>query len=339
MNTRAVYQGSGRIAIAQVPDPVAGPGEVLLTPSFTGICGSDLHALHGAFDDRMELPAVMGHETVGRVAGVGPDVEGWSVGDRATVLTAIGCGHCAACVDGRPNICVRVRILGIEAPGSLQEKWVVPAGQLVRVPDAISDEHAAVIEPLAVAVHDVARAELRGGENVAIVGAGPVGVLVALVARAAGAQVVLADINEARLELARSLGFDAVAAGELEAYVLERAVDGFAVSFEVTGVAAGLDASVAVLRPRGRLILVGVHPGPRSVDMSRVFRRELELRGARMHTREDYERAIELLESGAVDVRPMISRVLPLEDTERAFTALNDAPDVMKVLIDSRPER
>jgi len=339
MNTRAVYQGGGRIAIDQTPDPVPGPGEVLLTPRFTGICGSDLHALHGSFDDRLELPAVMGHETVGRLAAVGPGVEGWTIGERATVLTAIGCGVCSACEEGHTNICVRVRILGIEAPGSLQEKWVVPADQLVRVPDSIPDRHAALIEPLAVAVHDVARAELRGGEDVAIIGAGPVGVLVALVARTAGAQVVLADINEARLEIARSLGLESVAAAEIEAHVFTRAKDGFRVSFEVTGVAAGLDASVAVLRPRGRIILVGVHPGLRSVDMSRVFRRELELRGARMHTREDYERAIELLESGAVDVEPLISHVFPLEETDRAFSALADAPDAMKVLIDSRPER
>lgn len=313
-----------------------GPGEVEVAPAYVGICGTDLHIFHGDMDARVTTPAVIGHEMSGRVVRVGPGVPDWQPGDPVTVMPLRWDAACPACANGYRHICQNLDFIGIDSPGAMQQRWTVPASTLIRLPEGVPLRHAALVEPTAVAVHDVGRAAVRRGERVVVVGGGPVGVLIALVARARGADVRLVEPGDHRRELAAGLGLRTwnPAADNLPALLGQWTGDaGADVSFEVSGAAAGVRTAVDVLAVRGRLCLVAIHPSPREVDLHRFFWRELTLVGARLYDRSDFEDAVRLVADGAVPADRLISRVVPLEDAPAAFEAL-EGGDVMKVLVD-----
>ncbi|MFD5922670.1 zinc-binding dehydrogenase [Kitasatospora sp. NPDC058201] len=322
-------------APAETPEP--GPGEVLLAPAYVGICGTDLHIFHGDMDARVVAPAVLGHEMSGRVVRVGPDVEGWRPGDAVTVMPLRWDDTCPACRAGHQHICQHLDFIGIDSPGALQQRWTVPASTLVRLPDSLPLDRAALVEPTAVAVHDVARAGVRAGEKAVVVGGGPVGVLIALVARAAGAEVRVVELSTHRRLLAEELGLTAwnPADDDLPALVRQWTGDaGADVAFEVSGAAGGVDTAVDVLGARGRLCLVAIHPRPREVNLHRFFWRELTLVGARLYDRSDFERAVTLVAEGTIPAERLISKVVPLTRAPAAFEALEGGGDVMKILVD-----
>jgi (R,R)-butanediol dehydrogenase / meso-butanediol dehydrogenase / diacetyl reductase len=330
------YVGPGKVEVADLEPVVPSANEVQVEVAFTGICGTDLHIFHGSMDARVTTPAVIGHEMSGRIAALGSAVEGWAVGDPVTVVPLNWCGECPACVAGHTHLCHRLKFIGIDAPGSLQRLWTVPARTLVRLPADLSLEHAALIEPTAVAVHDVRRAELSPGENTLVVGGGPVGLLIAVVARHAGAEVLIAEPNAYRRELAESLGLRVVdpAAVDITATVTEwTGGAGAAVVFEVSGAAAGVTTAVDALAVRGRLVMVAIHGTPREVNLYRFFWRELSLIGARLYHRADFARAVELVAGGTIPTTTLISAVQPLSSGAKAFELL-EAGAVMKVLID-----
>ena len=334
---QALYAGDGRMVVRpQEPPPPPGPGEVQLEVSFTGICGTDLHILHGAMDQRVRLPQPIGHEMSGRVAAIGPGVTGWTVGRHATVMPLDWCGECPACRAGHRHICQRLTFIGIDSPGALQSRWTVPAHVLVPLPDDLPLQHGALVEPTAVAVHDVRRGGVRADEQVVVVGGGPVGALIALVCRASGARVLVSEPDPYRRQLVADLGLRTV---DPVAEDLPALVDGWtggagaAVAFEVSGAAAGVGAAVDVLAVRGRLVLVAIHSRPREVNLHRFFWRELTLIGARVYERADFDTAVDLIHRGDVPAEQLISRVVPIADVADAFTALG-AGGVMKVLID-----
>jgi (R,R)-butanediol dehydrogenase/meso-butanediol dehydrogenase/diacetyl reductase len=332
----AQYTGHGVIDVREVEDRPPGPGEVKVAVAYTGICGTDLHILHGAMDARVDTPAVLGHEMSGRIAEVGPAVTGWAAGDPVTVMPLRWCGACPACRAGFTHVCERLVFLGIDAPGSLQQHWNVPADVLVRLPRDVSLRAAALVEPTAVAAHDVRRAGLRPGESVVVVGGGPVGLLVASVARGDGARVLVSEADERRRGLARTFGFEVVdpaATGVAEHVAAWTGGAGAHVAFEVSGSQPGLDDAVHALAVRGRLVVVGIHPEPRKVDLFRVFWRELTLIGARVYERPDFERAVELVAAGAVPVDRLVSNVEPLESARAAFESLESGGQV-KVLVE-----
>ena len=221
----------------------------------------------------------------------------------------------------------------------MQQSWVVPADTLVSLPSRLALSDAALVEPTAVAVHDVGRAQLRAGEQAVIVGGGPVGVLMAVVARSVGAEVVVVEPDAFRRGVAESIGFTALdpASDDVLAWVEEwTAGAGAAVAFEVSGAAAGVTTAVDVLGVRGRLCLVAIHPHPREVNLHRFFWRELTLVGARLYERADYEKAVELVAAGTIPTKTLISKVVPLNDVGAAFAALDSGAGVMKILIDCR---
>jgi 2-desacetyl-2-hydroxyethyl bacteriochlorophyllide A dehydrogenase len=291
-------------------------------------------------DARVTTPAVLGHEMSGRVAEVGPAVTGWAAGDPVTVMPLRWCGTCPACRAGFTHVCRRLVFVGIDAPGSLRERWNVPADLLVRLPREMSLRAAALVEPTAVAAHDVERADLRPGESALVVGAGPVGLLIATVARGSGARVLVSEADRRRRELARDLGFDVVdpatedVAGRVEAWT---GGAGAHVAFEVSGSQPGLDDAVQALAVRGRLVVVGIHAQPRQVDLFRVFWRELTLVGARVYERADFERAVALVAAGDVPVDRLVSHVEPLESAGSAFESLASGGQV-KVLVQCGPD-
>jgi 2-desacetyl-2-hydroxyethyl bacteriochlorophyllide A dehydrogenase len=329
------YLEAGQVDVAEVDAVTPGEGEVQIEVAFTGICGTDLHVFHGSMDSRVRRPAVIGHEMSGRIASVGPGVEGWDVGDAVTVMPLDWCGSCPACLAGHTHLCHRLTFIGIDAPGSLQRVWTVPARTLIRLPAGVALRDAALVEPTAVAVHDVGRAALAPGEKTLVVGGGPVGLLIAVVASLEGAEVLIAEPNPYRRELAESLGLATVdPATDVTKHVTDwTGGAGASVVFEVSGAAAGVTTAVDALAVRGRLVLVAIHGTPREVNLHRFFWRELSLIGARLYRREDFERAAQLVGAGAIPVDAIISAVEPLSNGARAFELL-EGGQVMKVLID-----
>lgn len=343
MNTRRVaYTAPRTLALetgtATAPPP---PGHVAIDVAYTGICGTDLHIFHGSMDARVGPPQVIGHEMSGRVAQAAPDVTGWEAGDNVTVMPLVPCGQCPACDSGHRHICHRLVFLGIDAAGSLQSRWTVPADTLVRLPEGLSLDRAALAEPTAVAVHDVRRAGLREGEKALIVGGGPIGLLIAIVARRGGADLLLVEPDPYRRGIAESLGLatlDPVAVDAAKAVSDWTGGAGADVAFEVSGAAAGVTTAVDALATRGRLVQVAIHPAPREISLHRFFWRELTLLGARLYDREDFETAVDLIAEGHIPADTLISRIEPLDRAAQAFEALEAGGGVMKVLIDCQSD-
>ena len=311
-------------------------GQVQLRVAYCGICGTDLHLFHGAMAHRLTLPHVMGHEMSGTIAAVGSGVAGWRAGDRGTVRPLDPCGQCPACLAGHSHICHNLKFIGIDTPGALQGMWTVPAHTLHRLPETLALREGAMVEPVAVACHDVRMSDLREGEFAAVIGGGPIGVLVALVARARGARVLMAEVNPFRLQLARDLGIEAVNPldTDLPALVGQRTGGaGADVVFEVSGSQAGADAMTKLPRTRGRIVVVAIYGEAPKVDLFRFFWRELKLAGARVYEAEDFELAIELAAAGRLPLEKLITDVLPLARLEDAMHRMEGGGDCMKILV------
>jgi len=322
------------IWLEDVPVPEIGINDVLIRVLRTGICGTDLHILLGHMDQRVDVPAVIGHEMSGVIVEVGADVDGWRAGERVTAMPLVWDGTCPACSRGDVHVCENLVFLGIDGPGALQQTWDVPPEVLVRLPPHLDLAHAALAEPLAVAVHDVRRGTVDDGDRVVVIGAGPVGVLIAMVARARGAQVLLVEPDSRRRRLAGDLGFETRDVGDgLREGVHEwTGADGADVVFEVSGAASAALGVPHLARVRGRIVFVAIHPEPRAIDLHRVFWRELTLVGARVYERRDFEEAVMLLSDETLDVRPLVSSVVALDEASAAFDALARG-EGMKVLV------
>jgi (R,R)-butanediol dehydrogenase/meso-butanediol dehydrogenase/diacetyl reductase len=256
-----------------------------------------------------------------------------------TVMPLDPCGGCAACRAGHSHICQNLVFVGIDASGAMQQSWTVDEPLLVGLPERLSLEHAALAEPVAVAVHDVRRSGLVAGQQALVVGGGPIGMLIAAAARARGADVLVSEPNAFRRSIARDLGVrtvDPTAEDLLDVVAAWSDGAGVPVAFEVSGAPAGLAAATHALGARGRLVIVAIHPGPVAVDLHRVFWRELTLIGARVYERRDFEDAVALVAAGEVPADALISRVEPLVRTPEAFATLEAGGEVMKVLIDCR---
>jgi len=332
----AAYVGDRTISIEEATARAPAPGEVQVEVAFVGICGTDLHILHGAMDARVSLPAIIGHEMSGRIAEIGDGVTGWQVGDPVTVMPLDWDGTCPACRAGHQHICQHLDFVGIDSPGALQGRWNVRAELLVPLPADLALDHAALVEPVAVAVHDVRRSELAAGDHVVVLGGGPIGVLIAVVARDAGATVLLSEPDPGRRATVERLGIEAVDPGATDLVTLVEGRTGGAgadVVFEVSGAAPAVLAATSVAKVRGTVVVVAIHPRPTPVDLQRVFWRELRLLGARVYQRTDFERAVELVASGVVPAAELITEVVTLDRAAEAFTAL-EGGQAMKVLVD-----
>jgi (R,R)-butanediol dehydrogenase / meso-butanediol dehydrogenase / diacetyl reductase len=329
------YEGGRRFRVGLAAMPSAGPDEALLRVRRVGICGTDLHIFQGHLDHRIPRGGVIGHETLAEVAEA-PAASGFRAGERVVVEPLRTCGTCRACRMGATYLCYRLRVLGVEDPGGMQDYWVVPTDRLLRVPATLGDDEAAVIEPLAVATHDVRRAEVRPDDAVLVFGGGPIGALIAMVARQRGARVVVTEVNPFRVDMLRKLGLEVIGPGrDLPAFVDEwTGGDGADVVFEVTGNPAAVKAMTGLVRVWGTISMVAIHGEPLPVDLYRFFARELTMHGSRLYSRDDWEEAIRLAAAGAVTLAPLVTRKVPLESLQQAMEdTLNGAP-VMKVLID-----
>ncbi len=333
----ASYLGNRKVAVDEGPRVPPGPGEVTVAVAYVGICGTDLHIFHGDMDARVSVPATIGHEMSGTIAEVGEGVTGWTAGTPVTVMPLHWDGTCPACLAGNQHICQNLDFIGVDTPGALQQYWNVPADTLVRLPEGVSLRDAAMVEPTAVAVHDVRRSGLVPGDKVVVIGAGPIGVLIATVAADTGAEVVVAEIDPGRRASAEALGvrtFDPSTVDQVAWVESWTGGAGADVVFEVSGAAAAVLGATSMVKVRGTLVVVAIHPQPRPLDLHRVFWRELRILGARVYERRDFERAVELVASGAIPTSELISAVVPLDDVAAAFEAL-EAGGAMKILVDA----
>jgi 2-desacetyl-2-hydroxyethyl bacteriochlorophyllide A dehydrogenase len=332
----ANYVGAREIAVRTADPTAPAPGEVQVRVAFVGICGTDLHVFHGDMDSRVTVPAVLGHEMSGTVAAIGDGVESWTIGEPVTVIPLDWDGTCPACLAGNQHICQNLRFVGIDTPGALQGLWNVDAGMLVRLPAELSLQSGALVEPVAVSVHDVRRSGLKPGEKAVVIGGGPIGVLIAVTARQFGGDVVVAEVDPARRAVIESLGFRTLDPSSVDQVAwVDQWTHGAGADlvFEVSGSAAAVLAAPELVRVRGRLVVVAIHSQPRPMNLHRIFWRELTVIGARVYERPDFETAVELLAANVIPVETMITSVLPIGQTADAFAAL-EAGTAMKVLID-----
>jgi L-idonate 5-dehydrogenase len=331
------------LRIEDVPTPEPDADQLLIRVRAGGICGSDLHYFnHGGFGTvRIKEPMVLGHEVSGVVARTGSAVTDMPVGTRISISPSRPCGLCQYCQQGLQNHCLEMRYYGsaMRTPhvqGAFRQEIVIDRSQAHVVADTLTDEEAAMAEPLSVALHAVRRAGPLLGKRVLVTGCGPIGALIVAAARRAGAaHIVATDVSPLPLQSALQVGADVAlnVAEQADALVPFSANKGsFDVLFEASGNAAALRSAFDVLRPRGIVVQVGLGGGEVSLPMNVVVAKEFELRGAfRFH--EEFAVAVELLNKGLIDVKPLISGVFSYRDSIAAFKAAGDRSKSMKVLV------
>ena len=322
--------------------PTVGPDEVLVRVEACGICGSDVHGYDGSSGRRIP-PIVMGHEAAGTIAAMGAMVAGLSMGDRVTFDSTVYCGHCPYCTRGDVNLCDNRQVIGVSCAeykrsGAFAEYVVVPQHIIYRLPESISFAEAAMLEAVSVALHAVGVARLTGGETALVIGAGMIGLLTLQAARAAGcSRVLIADVDATRLELAKRVGADEVlhaSGAQLIADVL-RLTNGSGVDvvFEAVGRNETVAAAIDCTRKGGTVALVGNIAAEVTLPLQKVVTRQLRLQGSCASAGE-YPEAIKLVASGAIQVKALITAVVPLEDGAQWFQRLHARePNLMKVVL------
>jgi L-iditol 2-dehydrogenase len=335
---QAVMTAPGRIEIFDVPVPDLGTGQLLVRIKRIGVCGSDIHVYHGKHP-YTSYPVVQGHEVSGVVEKVAPGVSGFSSGDPVTFQPQVACGKCYACTRGAYHICDSLKVMGFQTTGAASELFVVDAAKALHLPAGMSLEHGAMLEPLAVAVHALGRADGASGKKVLVLGAGPIGNLVAQAARGTGAaDVLITDVSQFRLELARRCGIDGTvnpAEVDLGDEVRRRFGDGKAdLILECVGAQATIEQAVAVARKGTDIVVVGVFGDRAGIDMGLVQNHELRLIGTLMYREADWREAIALAAAGKVSLEPLITHRFPLERYLDAYHLIEaDRDRAMKVMI------
>lgn len=327
-----VFPGPETIVVEQVPDPACGPDEVIVRVATTGICGTDVHVYRNEY--MSNFPLTPGHEFGGTVVEVGRQVTEFKPGDRVAVDPNIYCNECYFCRNQHNNHCLNWQGVGITRPGGFAEFVPAPAKACYKIPDSITDAQAAFIEPLSCVVYALTRLRLMPGDEVLILGAGPMGCVLVQALRHSGAsQVVVVEKQPERLALAGQLGATAtVTAGPGQANALrDLAPYGFAVVVDATGVPAVIEQAFQYLKPRGQFLQFGVAPKGATVNVSPydIFSKDWTIIGsfALCYT---FERAITWLTNGVIDVKPLISHTVPLADFPVVFQSFA-AGETLKV--------
>jgi L-idonate 5-dehydrogenase len=337
-----VIHAAGDLRVETVETPALGTGQLRVRVRCGGICGSDLHYYqHGGFGVvRVKEPMVLGHEVAGVVEAVGAALQGFAVGDRVAISPSRPCGLCRFCQQGLQNHCLDMRYYGsaMRTPhvqGAFRQEIVIEPHQAHKLADSVSDHEGAMAEPLSVALHAINRAGPLLGRRVLVTGCGPIGALLIVAARRAGAtQIVATDIAPFTLRKALAVGADEALNMAEDPQALGRftADKGqFDVLFEASGNARALVGAFDALRPRGVIVQVGLG-GEMTLPVNTIVAKEFDLRGGfRFH--EEFATAVALLNSGLVDVKPLISATMPYRDASRAFALAADRSQAMKVLL------
>ena len=330
----AVLRRPGVISVEDMEIPKAGSGEVLIKVSYCGICGSDIHRFLNASPN---AAAIGGHEFSGVIAEVGHGVRDWSVGQRVTPIPFAPCWQCYACTHGTPHLCRNAEYVGAnpKRPGGFAEYVRVKASQLYETPAEINDQEAALAEPLAVSLRAVLLARITIGSSVCIVGAGTIGLFAVQCARLSGAEsIFVAQRSEPRASLARQMGADIVIDPSKDDFLQEvwrKTVIGADASLECAGNSEAFQLAVRSVRSSGRVILVGIG-GPAEFSIKELVVREIEIKGSMVYWNE-FADSLDLLRQHKINTKGIVTKVMPLQDIQAAFTDLLNSRDQIKVLI------
>lgn len=334
-----VMTAPGVIEFRETPRPIAAEGQVLVRIMRIGICGSDIHVYHGKHPFT-RYPVTQGHEVSGRIEAVGSGVEGLSVGQKVTIEPQVCCGRCYPCTHGKYNLCEELKVMGFQTTGTASEYFAVDAAKVTPLPETMSYDEGAMIEPLAVTVHAAKRFPELKGARVAILGCGPIGILLMQSCKALGAaSVLVTDVSDYRLSVARSVGADyAVNTGETD---MEQALrDAFGsdkadVIYDCAGSDITMGQAIRCARKGSTIVLVAVFSKMASVDLAVLNDHELELNTSMMYRHEDYVDAIRLVSEGKVQLRPLMSRHFAFRDYLEAYQYIDENREMtMKVIID-----
>ncbi|MBQ9008652.1 MAG: alcohol dehydrogenase catalytic domain-containing protein, partial [Clostridia bacterium] len=312
-----------KIVFRTVEAPSAEPGRVLLRVRRIGVCGSDIHVYHGTHPFTA-YPVTQGHEVSAEVVALGEGVTGLTPGQRVTVEPQIVCGECYPCRHGKYNLCEKLKVMGFQDTGLASEYFLADPSRITQLPEGLSFDEGAMIEPLAVTVHAVRRFPDMDGANVAILGAGPIGQLLAQSCRAAGAKkIMITDISDLRLNIARNLGVDV--AVNTRDIPFERAVlsafgpDRADVIYDCAGNDQSMGDAIASARKGSTIILVAVFGKKANVDLAVLNDHELDLNTSMMYRHEDYVQAIDWVNEGKIQLKPLISRHFPFSEYLEAY--------------------
>ncbi len=327
----------GSIVIEEAEIPAPGPNQIQVKVKVSGVCGSDVHA-HGGSHPFVSPPIVPGHEFSGTVSELGKGAEGFAVGDRVTVEPSLTCGSCYNCRHGRYNICTELRVLGCQAPGSFAQYISVPAEKVYKLPESLDFDDGALVEPSAVGVHAVRRSELSLGDRVVVIGSGVIGLEIVQAAKAAGAgEIIVTGHHEGRLKVAKQLGADVTfIAGDTVQFIRDTyGPDGIDIVYEAVGVGTAINQAIDIVRKGAKVIVVGVFGQDPPTKVKLIQDKEIDMRGALMYVQEDYPRTLQLMESGTIKTKPLISAKFPLERVSEAFDLIRTKrDDTLKVLLE-----
>lgn len=329
----------GKIEFRQIEKPEISVDEILMRTKRIGVCGSDIHVYHG-LHPYTSYPIVQGHEVAGVVAEVGANVDGFSVGDKITFTPQVTCGECYPCQHGMYHICETLKVMGFQTDGSGQEYFPLPAWNAIKLPDDFSLDYAALIEPIAVAVHALKRGGEVQGKKVLVLGAGTIGNLTAQTAKAMGAEsVMITDVNEYKLAKANACGID---------FVINTAEDDLGqviathfgptkadLILECVGVQPTVDQAIENARKGTTIVIVGVFGEKPTVDLGLVQDRELSLVGTLMYKKSDFEKGVELISIGKMCLDDLVTHRFKFDQYLDAYHTIEGSNgEYMKVMID-----
>lgn len=330
-----IYLGEKKVELGQLPVPEPSHGEALIRVLAGGICGTDM-MIYAGKHPRAQAPLALGHEFCGLIEKVVGE-SSFQPGERVVIEPTLSCGECEACLAGQTHVCKTLRLIGIDKDGGFAEYAKVPVHRLHRYPEHLSDSLAALTEPLAVAVHTVRRSNVKIGDDVVIIGCGPIGLLVGMIARHSGAgRVIVTDVSPYRLAKAQELGFitlDAKQADITQEIKSLTGGKGADVVFEVAGTPVTAKQMTEVAKIQGQIVVVSLFKQPPTVDLSAMHFKELSLITTRCYSRTDFQTAIALMAGNQVNLSVLISHELPLERIAEGFAWMENPEEALKIII------
>lgn len=329
----------GNVQCLEMEKPIPKPGEALIRIKTAGICGSDVGAYRGS-NPLVSYPRIIGHELAGVIEDIPSDnPKGLKIGDKIIVDPYLYCGHCYPCSIGRTNCCTDLHVLGVHVDGGMAEYYCHPANMLIKIPDDMDWEDAAMAEPLTISLHGIHRGGLTAGEYCAIIGAGPIGLLAGMIAQVYGAHAILLDLVQERLDFAKQLGIEYVVnSGKEDAAEAVRKITNGVMAqqvMECSGANAAIRSTLDLVSNAGRITLTGWPPKETSIPTDAITRKEADIRGARTSAGE-FEEAIELIYSHKIDVSKLLTKTISMEEVPEVLRDIEKNPgNYMKVVVNA----
>ncbi len=335
---RAVMTKPGVVNYEKIEKPVPGKDEILVKIKRLGICGSDIHVFYGKHPST-DYPIVQGHEVSGTIEELGPAVYGFTLGEKVVLMPQVTCSRCYSCMNGMYHICDELKVMGFQTNGAAQEYFAINKEMVLKIPENITLEEGAIIEPAAVALHALGRGGNISGKKVLVLGAGTIGNLVGQTAKGLGAsKVVITDLSVFRLNLAKECGIDFTVNSteeDLEKAILENlGQDRADMILECVGSQETISQAISVARRGSKIIIVGVYGERPTVDLGLVQDRELSLIGTLMYQKNDFLKAIELAKAGELHLKRLITDHFPFLNFIDAYKYISEKKDkIMKVMV------